>query len=67
MNGRRRLAGAGPEGNQVGRSNLMEALASPRLRVPAPGKPIRQNQSGNIMFSGRVTHSLCPHCQKLSG
>ena len=60
MNGRRRLAGAGLEGNQAGRSNLRKARASPapiavdrpggsdrygaspRLRLPAQGKPIRQ-------------------------
>ena len=43
MNGKRRLAGAGLEGNQAGRSNLRKA-----------GKPKRgENQSGNIMFSGK--------------
>jgi len=51
MIGRRRLAGAGLESNQAGGSDLRKVRASPRL----PGAfQRRENQSGNIMCSGRV-------------
>jgi len=35
MTGRRRLAGAGLEGNQAGRSNSARRGQAPHLRVPA--------------------------------
>ena len=58
MNGRRRLAGAGLEGNQAGGSNFRKARASPAPTgsVPARGKPIRQHH----VFRKIYTRSLCP-------
>jgi len=49
MTGRRRLAGAGLEGNPAGRSKLRKGRASPRLRAFQR----RENQSGNTMFPER--------------
>jgi len=49
MTGRRRLAGAGPEGNQAGKSNPKKARPSPRLRAFQH----RENQFGNSMLSAK--------------
>jgi len=63
MTGRRRLAGAGLEGNQADRSNLRSTRAGPRLRGACQRW---ENRSGNIVYSGSVirAHPEIP-CQVL--